>query len=124
MSGRGDPIEGPALLVAAAKASVGPQFLPDLVDRVQADLGPRLAEYRRSYELVVETDDACAFLVGGDHWETVAERVGLERRERDAVRRAHVEQLRRYGDELDRRAEFETALEIRDCVVVGTRTGH
>jgi hypothetical protein len=115
----GDPIDGPALVLAAAKASVGPQFLPGLVDRVQADLGPRLDEYRRRYELLYETDDACVFLVESDHWETLDERVDLERRHRDAVERAHVEHLRRLGDSLGRRDEFDTALEIRACVVVG-----
>ncbi|MWG34052.1 hypothetical protein [Halomarina oriensis] len=115
----GDPIDGPALLLAAAKASVGPQLLPDLVDHVQAHLGPRLDEYRRRYELVHESDDACLFLVEADHWETIDEHVELERRERDAVERAHEEHLRRLGDSLGRSEEFETALEIRTCVVVG-----
>ncbi|MFD1514604.1 hypothetical protein [Halomarina rubra] len=115
----GDPIDGPALLLAAAKASVGPQLLPDLVDHVQADLGERLDDYRRRYELVDETDDACVFLVEAGHWETLGDRLGLDRRERDAVKRAHEEHLRRVGERTERREEFETALEIRECVVVG-----
>ncbi len=115
----GNPIDGQALLLAAAKASVGPQLLPDLVERVQADLGPRLGEYRRRYELAHEDEAACVFFVDADHWVDVGERVGLERREREAVRRAHTEHLRRVGSDLGRREEFETALDIRSCVVIG-----
>jgi hypothetical protein len=37
----GDPIDGDVLVLVAAKAGVGPQRLPDLVDRVAADLGSR-----------------------------------------------------------------------------------
>lgn len=119
----GDPIDGQALLLAAAKASVGPQLLPDLVEHVQKDLGPRLEEYRRRYELAYEEESACVFFVDADHWIEIGERVGLERREREAVRRAHAEHLRRIGTELDRREEFETALDIRECIVVGKSDG-
>lgn len=115
-----NPIDGQALLLAAAKASVGPQLLPDLVEHVQEDLGPRLETYRRQYELVHESESACVFFVDADHWVEIGERLGLARREREAVRRAHAEHLRRVGTRLDRRDEFETALDIRECVVVGT----
>ncbi|WP_254536051.1 hypothetical protein [Halomarina litorea] len=114
-----NPIDGQAMLLAAAKASVGPQLLPDLVDRVQDHLCSREAEYRRQYELAYEDDSACVFFVEAGHWTTLADEVGLERRERDAVRRAHTEHLRRIGKDTGRREEFETALDIRECVVVG-----
>jgi hypothetical protein len=115
----GDPLDGQVLILASAKASVTPQRLPTLVDRVQADLGPRFAEYRRAYESVYESDERWVFLVPTDHWETVCERLGFTARERRAVRRAHEEQLRRIGGEEDRRDEFESALDIRSAVVIG-----
>jgi hypothetical protein len=36
------------------------------------------------------------------------------------VRRAHHEQVTRDGRQLGRIEEFETAMEIRDCVVLGS----
>lgn len=113
------PIEGQILLLAAAKASVGPSRLPHLVDTVQADLASHLESYRRRYELVCETDDYCAFFVDDDHWESVGDRLGFDDKETDAVRRAHTEQLLRIGRNDGRESEFEAALEIRDAVLVG-----
>jgi hypothetical protein len=113
------PLDGQVLVLTAAKASVSPKTLPDLLRRVQADLGPRLDDYRREFELVDEDDERATFLVPSDHWERVGERLGFGRRETDAVERAHTEQLRRVAKGLDRRDEFETALEIRSAVVVG-----
>ncbi len=115
----GDPIEGQVLLLTAAKASVPPSRLPTLVDHVQADLGPRLEEYRRQYECVYESDDLVAFFVEWGHWDDVGDRLDLEEREQAAVRRAHEEQLLRIGRRDDREEEFETALEIRDPLIVG-----
>lgn len=119
----GDPIEGRILMLAAAKASVGPQRLPDLVDRVQSDLGDRRESYARRYERAYGTDDYDAFFVEDGHWAQIGERVGLADREIDAVRRAHHEQLTTDGRGSDRIAEFETALEIRDCVLIATESG-
>jgi hypothetical protein len=116
---RGDPLDGQVLMVAAAKASVPLHELPTLVDRVQADLGPRLESYRRQYEAVHDSPERCLFLVPPDHWDSVGDRLGLTTREQSAVRRAHEEQLRRLGSEEDRREEFESALDIRSAVVVG-----
>ncbi|AUV83472.1 hypothetical protein C2R22_18995 [Salinigranum rubrum] len=116
---RGDPLDGQVLILAAAKASVPAERLPDLVDRVQSDLGPRFETYRRTYEAVYESPERWVFLVPPDHWDAVGDRVGLAPREREAVRRAHEEQLRRVGSETERREEFESALEIRSVVVVG-----
>jgi hypothetical protein len=117
---RGDPLDGQVLVLAAAKASVAPQRLPELVDRSQAHLGPRLAEYRQNYECVAEEADRAVFLVERGHWAAVGRELGLDEREADGLRRAHEEQLRRMGTVFDRREEFESALDIREAVVVGT----
>jgi hypothetical protein len=55
-----------------------------------------------------------------DHWADLGDAIGLSRREADAVRRAHEEQLLHCGSNENRRDEFEAALEIREAVVVGT----
>lgn len=117
------PIDGQALILATAKASVGPQRLPTLLARVQAELGPRLAEYRRTYECVHESPERASFLVPSGRWTEVGDRLGFDRRETDAVRRTHAEQLRRVGSEVGRREELETALEIREAVVIGVDGG-
>ncbi|WP_336002228.1 hypothetical protein [Halorientalis halophila] len=115
----GDPIEGDVLVLVAAKASVGPQRLPELVDSVATDLESRREAYAREYERAYERDGRTAYFVEDGHWETIRERLELGTREIDAVRRSHEEQLTRDGRKLDRTDEFETALEIRDCVVFG-----
>lgn len=114
-----DPVEGQVLLIAGAKASVSPERLPALVDQVQARLEQRLDRYRREFERVHEDADRAVFLADPDHWERLGEELDLHERERDAVRRAHEEQVRRIGRRTDREAEFESALEIRDPVVIG-----
>jgi len=113
------PIDGQVFMLTSAKASVGPGRLSDLLVTVQSDLHDRLDTYRRDFERVAEADDREIFLVPTDHWQRIGERLGLGRRETDAVARAHAEQLRRIGSETDRRDEFETALEIREAVVIG-----
>jgi hypothetical protein len=113
------PIDGQVFMLASAKASVGPGTLSDLLARVQSDLEGRLDTYRREFERVVDADDREVFLVPTDHWEAIGGRLDLGRRETDAVARTHAEQLRRIGSATDRREEFETALEIREAVVVG-----
>lgn len=115
----GDPIAGQPLLVAGAKAGVGPALLPDLVEHVQAHLGPRIETYRREYERVHAADGHEVFLVEEGHWANVADAVGLAERERTAVERAHVEHLRYLGRRGERTDEFESALDIREVVVVG-----
>jgi len=112
------PIEVAALVKTAALASVPAERLPELLARVQADLGPRIDEYRRRYERIAADPDRETFLVESDHWEGVADRLGLSDRERDAVARAHETAVERAGGS-DQRAEFETALEIRSGVVIG-----
>ena len=113
------PIGGTALVKATALASVPAARLPTLLARVQADLGPRFEEYRRRYERVAAESDREAFLVEPDHWDAVGDRIGLSDRERDAVVRAHEATVERIGSGCGRREEFETALEIRSCVVIG-----
>ncbi|MEM4781641.1 MAG: hypothetical protein QXG03_08805 [Halalkalicoccus sp.] len=115
------PIDGQVVLLAAAKASVAGSRLPGLLERAQAELEPELDEHRRRYELAHENDDACCFFVSPGYWREVGERLGLERREYEALARAHEEQLKRYGTREKRREEFETALELRSAVAIGTR---
>ena len=45
--------------------------------------------------------------------------MALDEREWQALRRAHAAHLRELGDGLDRSEEFETALELREVVVIG-----
>jgi hypothetical protein len=117
------PIEGPALVKTAALASVPAERLPSLLSRVQADLGPRIDDYRRRYERIAAEPDRETFLVEPDHWEGVGDRLGLSDRERDAIARAHETAVERAGSGRTPREEFETALEIRSGVVIGTGGG-
>lgn len=116
---RGDPIDGQVLLLTGSIASVAPERLPDLIDQVQDDLAGRLDEYHRRYELACETDEAAYFFVEEGHWEAVGDQLGFGDRETSAVKRAHHEQLRQVGRRTDRREEFETAFDLRECVVIG-----
>jgi hypothetical protein len=115
----GDPLEGNVLLVAAAKGSVSPSKLPGLVDVVQSHLGPQLDRYRREYEAVYDDERMVVFFVEDGHWDDLGEELGFAEREIAAVERGHTEQLRALGREGDRLDEFETALDIREVVVVG-----
>ena len=115
-----EPIEGQVLLLTAAKASVPGSRLPGLVADVQTDLESRLEAYHREYECFHETDDRLIFLVEWGHWDDLADRLRLTQREASAVRRAHEEQLLRASRRVDRETEAETALEIRDPVVIAT----
>ncbi|WP_331234948.1 hypothetical protein [Natronorarus salvus] len=112
------PIEGQVLLLAAAKASVPGERLPPLVRRANDHLSEELPDYRRRYELACETDDSVCFFVETGHWEALGEVLSFDRRETDAVRRAHAEQLRRIGSRRDRREEFDAALEIREPLLI------
>lgn len=116
---RTHPLDGEAILVAGAKASVPLERLSTLVETAQAHLSSQKAAYDRRYERLHATADSQTYLVDPGHWREVGERLDLESREADAIRRAHAEQVRRLGRELDRVAEFETALEIREAAVIG-----
>ena len=118
MAVSGDPIDGDALVLAAAKASVSGERLPELVDRAQEYLAGRRADYGRRYERAHETDDRVVFFVEEGHWAELGEELDLDRREWTALRRAHEEHLKRLGSDLDRREEFESALELREAVVI------
>ena len=119
----GGPLDGHALVLAAARASVPAERLPDLVDRLQAALVDRRHDYARQYECAHEDAMHSVFFVERGHFEEVGDEFGFERREWEALRRAHAAHLKRLGDELDRRAEFETALEVREAVAIGKHRG-
>jgi len=114
------PIEGQILLLAGAQASVNLARLPDLVERVQDHIDSRIEEYDRRYERIDGPRGTSYYLADADHWERLGDDLDLDDRETDAVRRAHTEQFRRDGRRLDRTEEFETTIEIRDIVAVGS----
>lgn len=116
----GDPLDGNALVLAAAKASVSGEQLPKLVDDAQSRLADRRDAYRRRYECVHDDDDRTVFLVEEGHWQTLGDEWGLDDRAWRALRRAHREQLGQLAGDLDRRQEFDAALELREVVVIGT----
>ena len=113
------PLDGDVLLYTGATASVGPDRIEPLLRAAQAYLRERVETYRRSYETAFVDEERRILLVPEGHWEEVGAALGLPEREVDAVRRAHAQQLRRIGSKTDRREEFETALEIREAVVIG-----
>ncbi len=118
----GGPLDGNALVLTAAKASVSGERLPDLVDVAQARLDDRLPEYGRRYECPHEDETHAVFFVEEGHWADLGEELGLEDREWQALRRAHAEHLDRIGRDLDRSEEFEAALDLREVVVIGKGT--
>jgi len=113
------PLDGDVLLYTGATASVPPERLAPLLRRVQAALGGRIDRYRRTYERVVDDGSRAVFLCPDGHWEEVGAELGLTDKETEAVARAHAQQLRRIGSTEGRRDELETALEIREAVVIG-----
>jgi len=73
------------------------------------------------YERLYAGDGLEIFLVDWGHWEEIGDEIDATDRELSAIRRAHEEeQLLRIGRRTDREDEFETALEIREPVVIGT----
>ncbi|MFC7177055.1 hypothetical protein [Halosegnis marinus] len=113
------PIEGNALVLAAARASVGPSRLPELLAEAQATLAGRRDAYRRGYERALDGDAAEAFFVEQGHWAGLGDEFGWNRREHEAAARAHRAHLLQAGRREGRRDEFESALELREVVVVG-----
>lgn len=113
------PLDGDVLLYTGATASVSPERVEPLLRAVQAHLRARRDDYRRRYEAAFEDDERRILLVPTDHWTSIGVELDLPARETDAARRAHAQQLKRIGSETDRREEFETALEIREAVVIG-----
>ncbi|MFB6091652.1 MAG: hypothetical protein ABEK02_01435 [Haloquadratum sp.] len=113
------PLDGDVLRYTAATASVPPKRIAPLLRRVQTHLAPRLDAYRRAHECVVDGDERAVFLAREGHWADVGDDLDLDAREVDTVRRAHDQQLRRLGTKRGRRDELETALDIREAVVIG-----
>ena len=113
------PLDGDVLLYTGATASVSPERIEPLLRTVQASLRDRRDAYRRRYESAFGGDERRVLLVPTGHWASLGDELGLPEREVDAARRAHAQQLKRIGSKTDRREEFETALEIREAVVVG-----
>lgn len=113
------PFDGTVLQQAAALASVGPGRLPELLGRVDAALQERREAVRPRFERVHRDESREIVLVPEDYWAELGGELELDERAWQAVRRAHESQLLRVGSELDRREEFESALEIRSAVVVG-----
>ncbi|WP_229663768.1 hypothetical protein [Halobellus salinus] len=118
-SGSSLPLDGDVLLYTGATASVAPERIEPLLRAAQTYLQERVDRYRRGYESAFVDDERRMLLVPAGHWAEVGAELGLPEREVDAVRRAHAQQLRRIGSTADRREEFETALEIREAVVIG-----
>lgn len=112
------PIEGQVILLAGAKASVTLTRLSELLDLVQRYLGDRIDTYDRRFERIDGPNGTIYYLAGPEHWESVGRKLDLSEREIDAVRRTHEAQFERHGRRLDRKAEFETSLEIRDVLAV------
>jgi hypothetical protein len=119
MSEQTHPIEGQVVLLAGAQASVTLQALSALLEDAQRHLVDRREDYGRRFERV-EAGSRTYYLADANHWERVGEELGLDDSEADAVRRAHGAQFRRDGRRLDRKAEFETAMEIRDPVAIAS----
>ncbi|QLG29461.1 hypothetical protein HUG10_09325 [Halorarum halophilum] len=113
-------MDGNAVVLATAKASVGPGRMRDLLVAAASHLADRREAYRRRYEVVHDDDETLVFLVPEGHWADLGAELGTTDREADALRRAHEEHLRRLGSVHDRREEFEHALGIREAVVITT----
>lgn len=120
MSGQSDdsPIDGQVLLVASAKASVVASEMPGLVRKVQGILKERIDTYESRYERVHVDPPDRYYLVPTGHWADIGDDIGLTRREYEAVRRSHEEQLLRVGRRASRQNEFDAALDIREVVVI------
>ena len=115
------PLDGDVLQYTGATASIAPERLGSLLREVQAHLESKRGDYRRAYECPVTDEERDVYLVPSGYWADLGADIGLSESEIDAVSRAHRQQLRRLGTKTDRREEFETALEIRDAVVVSPR---
>lgn len=113
------PLDGDVLLYTGATASVSPERVEPLLRTVQTYLRERRDDYRRRYEAAFGDDARRILLVPTGHWASIGAELGVPEQEVDAARRAHAQQLKRIGSKTDRREEFETALEIREAVVIG-----
>ena len=114
------PIDGPVILYTCAVASIPARAMGPLLRDVQAHLHAHRQRYARRWECAIETPARAIYLVNPGHWDEVGAALSLGRRQQDAVERAHRRQLLAAGRERERREEFQTALEIRTAVVIGT----
>ncbi len=110
------PVEGTPFMLAAARASVPPQRLSELLAAAASVLDHEW--YDRRYERALAADGYDAYFVEAGHWAEVGDDQGWNRREHEAVARAHREQLLHAGKSEGRPEEFETALELREVVVI------
>ncbi|MFB6251359.1 MAG: hypothetical protein ABEI27_06690 [Halobellus sp.] len=117
------PLDGDVIQYTGATASLAPERLGPLLRRVQSALAERAGRYRRAYERVFVDESRSVYLCPEGELAALGAELELTDREVDAVRRAHGQQLRRLGTKTDRRDEFETALEIREAVVIGHEGG-
>jgi hypothetical protein len=114
------PIDGPVILYTCAVASIPARAMAPVLREVQAHLHPQQRHYARHWECAIDAPTRAIYLVEPGHWDTIGSELSFDRREQDAVERAHRRQLLMAGRAVDRRDEFETALEIRTAVVIGT----
>ena len=112
------PIEAQLVLLAGSRASVPMDRLPTLIEAAQRHIDENRETYGRRYERIDGARDATYFCVDDGFWDDLGPELGFNRRETDAVRRAHEAQFLRDGRRLDREAEFESTLELRDVVTV------
>jgi hypothetical protein len=117
------PIEGQIVLLAGAHASVTLDRLAELTERAHRYVRTHRVEYDREYERIDGSDGLVYYLVDPGHWNAVGATLGIDDRESDALRRVHAEQFRRDGRRLERLAEFETAMDIREVVVADGHPG-
>lgn len=122
MATRRHPIEAQIVLLAGAKASVTLSHLSALAARTHGYLRDHRDEYDRRFERLDGPEGLSYYLAEPGHWEAVGDALDLADREVDAVRRLHEEQFRRTGRRLERSGEFETTVEIRDPVAMGSRS--
>lgn len=112
------PFPAALLAMTAGDGVVRPERLPELLSVVQADLSLRVDEYREHHECAYEDDHLVAFFVAGDHWTSIADRLGFGTGAVDATRSAHAHLLLGLGADVGRAQEFESALDVQDCVVI------
>lgn len=112
------PIESQIVLLAGAKASVSLARLSEILAEVQPHLANDVEEYERRFEHIDAYGEGRYILAEEGYWQTIGDETGLTEREIEAVARTHAAQFERDGRRMDREAEFETTLEIRDVLMV------
>ncbi|WP_435100188.1 hypothetical protein [Halarchaeum sp. P4] len=103
---------------ADSSAAVSRAHLERLLNRVAEYLRGSERNLARRYERVVAADDGDVHLTDEAFWARVGDALRYDDAETAAVRRAHEATLLLAGDQQGRRAEFESALDIRSAVVL------